>query len=73
MVNKEIIRETLVKYRLEQSRKENIKAYFIFNNNQLDDLLEKMPTTPEELLKCGGFIAAKVEKYGEEILTILKG
>lgn len=50
-----------------------VKAYFVFNNNQLNVLLEMIPTIPDELLKCNGFGASKVEKYGEPILTILKG
>lgn len=72
-VYKETIRVALVKFRLERSRVENIKAYFIFNNKQLDTLMERMPTTTEELIKCDGFGAAKVEKYGEQILRILEG
>ena len=71
--NKEIIRKDLVKFRLEQSRAENIKAYIIFNNNQLDALLESMPSTLEEIMQCKGFGPVKVEKYGEQILKILKG
>jgi len=71
VVNKDKIREALVKFRLDQSRAENIKAYIIFSNNNLDALLERMPTTMEELLKCEGFGTVKVEKYGKQILGIL--
>jgi hypothetical protein len=71
-VDKESIRIALTKFRLDRSREEKIKPYFIFNNNQLDALLERMPTSPEELLKCEGFGPVKVDKYGEQILKILK-
>lgn len=64
-------REALMKFRLDQSRAENIKAYFIFNNNQMEELLEKMPKSNEDLMKCQGFTTVKVEKYGMEILRIL--
>lgn len=59
-------------FRLSQSRKENIKPYFIFNDNQLKDLISKMPVTGEELLKVAGFGEVKVGKYGEEVLGIVK-
>jgi hypothetical protein len=69
--------EQLVKqlkaFRLEQSRKENIKPYYIFNDAQMNDLMEKSPTNKEELLKVSGFGNVKVEKYGESILNILNG
>ena len=67
------IREELVKFRKEQSKKEGIAAYMIFNNKQMEDLLEKKPSSNEELLKCQGFGKVKVEKYGEEILRIVSG
>ena len=70
-VNKETIREALIKFRLEQSKAENIKAFYIFTNTQLEALLENMPTTPEELMKCDGFGPVKVKKYGKQLLEIL--
>lgn len=71
-VDKDSIRIALTKFRLDKSREEKIKPYFIFNNNQLDALLARMPTSPEELLQCEGFGPVKVDKYGEQILKILK-
>lgn len=69
--------ETLVKelkaFRLEQSRKENIKPYYIFNDAQMQDLLKKNPKTKEELCKVVGFGQVKAEKYGEQIIAILQG
>lgn len=67
------IREELVKFRKVQSKEEGIAAYIIFNNKQMEDILEKMPLSNEELLKCQGFGEVKVEKYGEEILRIVIG
>lgn len=64
--------KALKAFRLNKSREENLKPYFIFNDNQLNDLIAKMPRTKEELLGVSGFGAVKVEKYGDEILTILK-
>ena len=64
--------EVLKKYRLETSRKESIKPYFIFNNEEMENLIEINPKTKEELLKVKGFGPKKLEKYGEDILNILK-
>ena len=61
----------LKSFRLEQSRKENVKPYYIFNDAQMMDLLEKKPKTKEELLNVSGFGSVKVEKYGDMILQIL--
>lgn len=58
-------------YRLQKSREENVKPYYIFTDVQINDLLLKMPKTKEELLAVNGFGKVKVEKYGQEILEIL--
>lgn len=67
----EIVRR-LKDFRLSQSRKENVKAYYIFNDAQMNDLVEKYPKNKDELLKVSGFGNIKVEKYGDEILRILQ-
>lgn len=72
-IDKEQLISKLKVYRLGQSRLENIKPYYIFNDAQMEDLIAKNPQTKEELLNVSGFGNAKVEKYGDEILKILKG
>ena len=61
----------LKNYRLNISRQENIKAYMVFNNRELDELIQERPKTKEELLNVKGFGEKKVEKYGDEILRII--
>ncbi len=68
---KEEVISKLKAFRLEQSRKENVKPYYIFNDAQMMDLLEKNPKTKAELLNVSGFGNVKVEKYGDAILQIL--
>ncbi|HET6784840.1 MAG TPA: HRDC domain-containing protein [Erysipelotrichaceae bacterium] len=63
--------QALKKYRLEQSRKENVKPYFIFNNLQLEALVKSAPKNKKELLQINGFGSVKCEKYGVEILDII--
>lgn len=58
-------------YRLRKSREENIKPYFIYNDNQLKDLISKMPRNKEELKTVSGFGEIKANKYGDDILRIM--
>lgn len=67
----EIFKE-LKAYRLEKSREEKIKPYFIYNDNQLKDLITKMPKSKDELLTVAGFGEAKSNKYGDDILSIVR-
>ena len=66
-----VLYQALKKYRLEKSREESVKPYFIYSNNELNNLMTKMPSTLAELKKVQGFGEVKVNKYGEEILAIL--
>lgn len=59
-------------FRLNKSRTENIKPYFIYNDNQLRDLISRMPRNSEELETVSGFNEAKAKKYGNAILEILR-
>lgn len=70
-VNKEELIKKLKDYRWCQSKYENIKPYYIFNDMQMNDLIEKNPKNEEELLQVSGFGKVKVDKYGKDILKIL--
>lgn len=61
----------LKEYRLRKSREENIKPYFIYNDNQLKDLISKMPRSKEELKAVSGFGEIKASKYGDDIIRIM--
>jgi superfamily II DNA helicase RecQ len=67
----DIIKE-LKAYRLNKSREEKIKPYFIYYDNQLRDLISKMPRSKEELQTVAGFGEVKANKYGDDILRIIK-
>lgn len=66
------LRTELKAFRLKRSRQENIKPYYIFNDAQMEDLIQKNPKSKAELCKVSGFGPVKVEKYGDEILEILR-
>ena len=59
-------------YRYNKSKEEGVKAYFLFNNATLDILVKEMPKTKEDLLKINGLGPVKVNKYGDDILNIIK-
>ena len=71
--NKEELIKKLKDFRWCQSKYENIKPYYIFNDMQMNDLIEKNPKNEEELLRVSGFGKVKVDKYGKDILKILSG
>lgn len=67
----EQLRNKLTEFRLHKSREEKIKAYFIFSNKQMEDLINIHPKITKELMDVNGFGKVKVDKYGEDILKIL--
>lgn len=71
-INSETLYNELKEYRLNRSRLDKVKPYIIFNNKQLDELVEKTPSSIDELMKISGFAQKKCEKYGEDIINIIK-
>ena len=67
----EKLREDLKKYRIQKSREDRCKPYFIFKDITLEKLIEKRPKSKEELLNIEGLGEYKVEKYGEDILELI--
>ncbi|MEE0859531.1 MAG: HRDC domain-containing protein [Acutalibacteraceae bacterium] len=64
--------KALKNYRYNQSKIEKVKAYYIFNNLQIEALIKANPKTICELKNIKGFAEVKCSKYGEDILKILK-
>lgn len=62
----------LREYRLDKSREEKIKAYYIYSDNQLRTLISEMPRNKEELQMVAGFGEVKIKKYGDDILRIIQ-
>lgn len=62
----------LKKYRLNTSRNENIKAYMIFTNVQMENIIDLYPKNIEELRFIKGFADVKINKYGNQIIDIFK-
>lgn len=65
------IYKLLKEYRRKVSIEGNIKPFMVFNNQELDSIVESKPKNNEELIKIKGFGPKKIEKYGESILKII--
>ncbi len=58
--------------RTQIAREEAIPPYIIFADKTLTDMAAKTPLTKDEMLKVSGVGEAKMEKYGERFLTVIK-
>jgi hypothetical protein len=67
----EALYKELREFRLNLSKAENIKPYFIFNNEELDLLCSSKPKDKSEFILVKGFGEKKYEKYGETIINII--
>lgn len=64
--------QALVDWRREKYQKDNVPAFMILHQKTLLAIADLAPTTKEELLSVKGFGKSKCEKYGEEILEIIR-
>jgi ATP-dependent DNA helicase RecQ len=64
--------ELLRGLRRELAGRENVPAYIVFSDAVLRALAERRPTTPEELLDVPGIGPAKLARYGEAFLALLR-
>lgn len=62
----------LKKYRLNKSKEEMVKAYILYNNKQLEEIVKLKPKNLDELASINGFGKVKCEKYGSDIIDIVK-
>ncbi len=64
--------EKLRELRFELAKKEDVPAYIIFSDKTLAQIAKTLPTTKEEFLNIAGVGEVKLEKYGENFLTLCK-
>ena len=64
--------EKLKKLRRELATQEKVPAYVIFSDATLIDMCKKLPKSEDEFLEVSGVGNAKLEKYGEAFLKIIK-
>lgn len=68
--NEELIKR-LKAFRLQVSRAENTRPYFIFSDKQMMGLIDRMPKNKVELKEVSGFGDIKIKKYGDALLKII--
>ena len=66
------LREALKEKRLEIANENGKPAFTVFTNKVMEQFIEQLPTTKEELLSIKGFGKKKVDLYTEEITNIIK-
>jgi len=64
--------DALRRWRLQRARADSVPAFVVASDRTLDDIATLSPATLEQLKFCYGIGPSKVEKYGAEILQILR-
>lgn len=64
--------DALRQWRGSVARENNLPPYVIFNNRTLEHIARNRPRSEEQLLQIHGVGAAKLEKYGQDILELAK-
>ena len=64
--------DALKRWRLETAKAEERPAYVIFHNSTLAEIVRRAPRTRDELAAVPGVGPAKLERYGEEVLSALR-
>lgn len=62
----------LKQWRAERAKRENTPPYVYFLNQQLAALVRAKPKTMAELKRVAGIGSAKIEKYGREVMDVIK-
>ncbi|XQY91620.1 HRDC domain-containing protein [Metabacillus sp. HB246100] len=72
-LSREEIKSALTAFRTRRSKELKVKPYYVFTNNTLESILDRKPSTLNELLAIEGIGPKKAEEFGQEILAIIKG
>lgn len=68
-VDNKSLRDKLIEFRKERSSKMNMPTYYVFNDEELDKLIELKPKTLEDLKPI--LTEIKIKTHGEQILEVL--
>ncbi|MFN8251133.1 MAG: helix-turn-helix domain-containing protein [Ferruginibacter sp.] len=64
---------TLLRWRDMVCREEGLAVYMVANQATIKEICTYLPLTKKDLLQISGFGKAKVEKYGDEVLSAVDG
>ncbi len=68
-----LLLERLKAWRKERAEKDGVPVYIIGTNREFADIVRSAPRSLEQLKSIKGFGNAKVSKYGNELIEIIKG
>ena len=69
--NTDILKERLIEFRKQRSKEKNIPAYYVFNNDELEKILEILPKTFEDLKNSKILTDVKINSHGKDIVNII--
>nr|MBX2816197.1 HRDC domain-containing protein [Saprospiraceae bacterium] len=67
-----LLLEKLRKWRSNLARVQGVPAYVILYNKSIDQIASMKPNSKQQLLSVEGIGQAKLEKYGDQILSMIK-
>ena len=70
-LNVDVLKERLIEFRKQRSKEKNIPAYYVFNNDELEKILQILPRTLEDLKKSKILNDVKVNAHGKDIVNII--
>lgn len=70
---REAIKNKLIKFRKARSTEKGIPAYYVFTNAELEEILDLMPKTLEELQESKVLQKIKVISHRKEIIAVING
>ena len=69
--NNDNLKEKLIEFRKQRSKEKNIPAYYVFNNDELEKILELMPRTIDDLKKSKILPDVKINFHGKDIINLI--
>jgi ATP-dependent DNA helicase RecQ len=65
--------ERLRRWRLEVARQDGVPAYVVLHDRTLNELAARSPRTKAELADVSGIGPGKLDRYGEDLLRLVRG
>ena len=67
------LHERIRAWRSTRAKAARVPAYTVFNDETLDDLVQRRPESADELLEIRGIGPIKVSRFGDELLGLITG
>jgi DNA helicase-2/ATP-dependent DNA helicase PcrA len=64
--------DALREWRRERSRQDGVPAYVVVNDRHLTGIAARNPSSLDELAGCDGIGPTKLDRYGDDILSVLE-